>query len=187
MKKLLFALLTCTSSALAWTPAVPEVRLYFSRGGEYVARVEPSISKLDEDPKGPARLLLFHYDSAASTYSRVSSVALENKYAPGKILLTPDGARIIAVDDFYDWQYKSPVIVIYDSAGVVLKKLMLDEIIAKVEASELRKSSKPWMLDVTLGSGYIYIQRDGQVAGPGDYKKSLKVSLTDYRITDDVL
>lgn len=119
---------------------------------------------------------------------------LENKILPGNVFISEDGSRIVAVDDWFNQDYKKPVIVVYDASGIVLKRFGIRDILSLEEVERIKPPKGelywlPWKIDVNLmlNSNELFVLRDRISKGPGKKHDNFFIDLKTFKISKEKL
>ena len=136
--------------------SLPTVLTVSSTNGDVLVRVEPS--RDDASPQA----LVFDYDTHAEAYILRSKFTLRNRMSPYRLAVSPQAARIVAVEEYGSLGYGSDSIVIYDGSGHLLWRWSLSDIFTKDEIARIPSStsSRWWVEGITIfrqSVGYIAV------------------------------
>lgn len=172
--------------------ATPEV--YSSNRGRFIVRIEPGKYVKNATPSSHATARVFEYNSRANAYEPRVTFKLENEILPSKVLISEDGSRIVVVDDWFNQDYKKPVLVIHDASGRVVKRFRVQDLLNSTEVEEIKPLNgklywAPWNIDVVLkyNSNKIFVLRDYISMGPGKKYDNLLIDLKTYKVTKEKL
>ena len=151
----LFAVaITSVCIADSWSP--PTVLTIASTDGDTLVRVTPR--RDDALPQA----LVFDYDAQAEVYVLRSKFALRNRMSPYRLAVSPQGKRIIAVEEYGSLGYGRDSVVVYDGSGHLLWRWSLSDIFTKDEIARIptSTSSRWWIEGVTVvrqSAGYVAV------------------------------
>ena len=122
------AALACSVPAMAdsfMPPTVQEVR---SPQASAVVTVIPAmlscaVGEADCEPAARAVVELVRGNERFGS----RTVRLVNREAPGTVLVTDDGGRLLTIDDYGWWGFGENVLVVYDESGAVIAKHALND------------------------------------------------------------
>lgn len=189
-----FLLICVPLVALGMTPREPTPEVYTSHRGRFIVRIEPGKYVKNPTTSSHTTARVFEFNSHAHAYEPRATFKLENEILPRNVLITEDGSRIVAVDDWFNQDYKKPVIVVYDASGIVLKRFRINDLLSLEEADEIKPPKGklywlPWTIDVNLklNSNEIFIMRDRIAMGPGKKHDNLFIDLKTFKISKEKL
>lgn len=165
--------------------ATPIPFVFSSHGGAWLVRVEPGEGKVFSKK---ATAQVFRFNEKTKIFDKGSLFNLENRILPGEVLVSEDGTRFVAVNDWNDFDYENPVMIVYDEKGRILKKFWLEDFVPKDEVSAVRKKAggvpQSWAEAVVLpiGSMEVRVIRDTVIRGPDKKRDNLAVDLKTFQI-----
>jgi hypothetical protein len=178
-------------TAEAFSPAEPVPEVYASRRGKFLVRVEPGETIKNGKHIRNAVAQTFVFNDKKKSYDPQNSFPLENEIFPGKLLITEDGSRIVAVDDWSNSKMEKPILVIYDRKGNALKRYRLKDFLTSAEIDEIKPQTnrefsiwQPWAKAVVLvsDSNSLRVIRDEVIQGPGKKYDSFVIDLMTFDV-----
>ena len=142
--------LLATSPALADSFAPPSIQEARSASGEVVATIIPamlSCAQGEDDCKPAARAVMEFDRGGWRGPSR--TVLLRNPEAPGQVLVSDDGTRLLTVNDYASAGHGDNVLVLYGEQGEVIAHYGLADFLPEDYLNGLPRtaSSIRWMSD----------------------------------------
>lgn len=136
---LLLAALPLSAIADSWLP--PRSHAYVSESAGIIVRVDPGSSNADGRGANPAHCRIFRYSEEKKSYEIIREHDLVNDTLPGSVVVPDDASFLVTFDDYMGVGTSENTVVVYDSAGRMLKRWALKDIFSEAEIEELPHST----------------------------------------------